>query len=205
MIHFQVEMESLKQIESALGTMRDKSKMVLRTAINNTAKETVKLLADEAQNEYYITKNAVKKSMTTDKATVGKLYALITSTGHTNELYGFKVSPKSYNPSNRPPAGHTGNVKRSNSPGYLYLMPGAAKDKYKAFVVKYTSGHLSIAQRVPGTTMQSDPTKEGIKNMNSISTPKMLGYEQGVFGVVEPKMYVMLHENIEAQILRYLG
>ena len=31
MIHFQVEMEDLTRIESALGMMKDKSKMVLRT------------------------------------------------------------------------------------------------------------------------------------------------------------------------------
>ena len=51
MIHFQVEMQDLTQIESALGMARDKSKMVLRTAINNTAKQTVTLLVDEANRE----------------------------------------------------------------------------------------------------------------------------------------------------------
>lgn len=205
MIHFQVEMEDLTRIESALGMMKDKSKMVLRTAINNTAKETVTLLVDEANREYYISKSKVKKTMSTKKATVGKLEAVITSAESVNELYDFKVAPKAYRPHNRPPAGHTGNVRRDNSPKRLYLKPGAARDKYKAFVVRYQSGHITIGQRVPGKRMKSKPEKEFVKTLLSPSTPNMLGYEQGVYGVVEPKMYDMLQRNIQEQILRYLG
>lgn len=205
MIHFQVEMEGLHEIESALGMMKDKSKMVLRTAINNTAKETVTLLADEANREYYIPKARVKKTMSTEKATVGKLEAIITSAEPVNELYDFKVSPKAYTPHNRPPAGHTGNVRRDRSPSRLYLKPGASGDKYKAFVVRYRSGHITIGQRVPGKRMKSKPHKEFVKTLLSPSTPNMLGYEQGVYGVVKPKMYDMLQQNIQAQIQRYLG
>ena len=43
MIHFFVEMQDLTEIEKALGMQKDKSKMVLRSAINQTAKETKKL------------------------------------------------------------------------------------------------------------------------------------------------------------------
>ena len=46
MIHLQVEMQDLTEIESALGMMRDRSKYVLRAAVNDTAGQTVKLLVD---------------------------------------------------------------------------------------------------------------------------------------------------------------
>ena len=105
---------------------------------------------------------------------------------------------------NRPPAGHTGNVRRDHSPSRLYLKPGAASDKYKAFVVKYQSGHITIGQRVPGKRMKSKPEKEFVKTLLSPSTPNMLGYEQGVYGVVEPQMYDTLQRNIQEQILRYM-
>lgn len=204
MIHFQVEMEDLTRIEAALGMMKDKSKMVLRTAINNTAKQTVKLLADEANREYYVTKAKVKSTITTKKATTGNLVATIISAEPVNELYDFKVSPKGYNPHNRPPAGHTGNVRRDHSPGRLYLRPGAG-DQYKAFVVQYRSGHVTVGQRVPGKRMKSNGAKEAVKTLLSSSTPNMLGYEQGVWGIVEPQMNDLLMENIQAQIARYLG
>ena len=205
MIHFFVEMEDLTQIESALGMAKDKSKMVLRTAINNTAKQTVNLLVDEANREYYIPKGKVRKTMSTKKATTGKLEAIVASEGPVNDLYDFRVRPKAYNPSNRPKQGHTGNVRRGNKPSWLYLDPGANSDKYKAFVVKFKSGHVAVAQRVPGTQMRSKPWKEAIKTLYSPSTPNMLGYEQGVYGVVEPQIYDLLQKSIQEQILRYLG
>lgn len=205
MIHFQVEMEDLTQIESALGMTKDKSKLVLKTAINNTAKQTVKLLVDEANKQYIINKKVnVRKTLDVKKATTSNLAAIVTSKGSTTELYDFRVSPKAYSPRNRPPAGHTGNVKRSNGPKHLYLKPGGG-DQYKAFVVKFASGHISVAQRVPGSTMKSKPNKEAIKNLRSTSVPAMLGYEKGVWGVVEPKMNDLLMDNIQAQIARYLG
>lgn len=205
MIHFQVEMEDLTRIESALGMMKDKSKMVLRTAINNTAKQTVVMLADEANRQYYITKGKVKKTITTKKATTGNLVAIITSAEPVNELYDFKVNPRTYIRGGGVPGGYKGNVRRGNTAAKLILKPGAAGDQYKAFVVKYQSGHITVGQRVPGKSMKSKPEKEFVKTLLSPSTPNMLGYEQGVYGVVEPKMYDMLQSNIQAQIQRYLG
>ena len=205
MIHFQVEMEDLTRIESALGMMKDKSKMVLRTAINNTAKQTVIMLADEANRQYYITKGKVKKTITTKKATAGNLVAIITSAEPVNELYDFKVNTRTYVRGGGVPGVYKGNVRRGNTAAKLILKPGAAGDQYKAFVVKYQSGHITVGQRVPGKSMKSKPEKEFVKTLLSPSTPNMLGYEQGVYGVVEPRMYDMLQSNIQAQIQRYLG
>lgn len=205
MIHFQVEMEDLTRIESALGMMKDKSKMVLRTAINNTAKQTVTLLVDEANRQYYITKGKVKKTMTTKKATAGNLQAVITSSEPVNELYDFKVNPRTYVRGGGVPRGYKGNVRRNKKASKLVLKPGAAGDQYKAFVVRYQSGHITVGQRVPGKKMKSKPEKEFVKTLLSPSTPNMLGYEQGVYGVVKPKMYDMLQQNIQTQIMRYLG
>lgn len=208
MIRYQVEMQNLLEIEAALGMMKDKSKFVLRAAINNTARQTVPLLVDEAAKEYFLDRNLskshVRKTLDVEKATTRTLTALVTSTGRTTELYDFAVRPRYYRPKRRPRGGHTGNVKRSNPPKFLYLKPGE-KDEYKAFVVKYKSGHVSIAQRVPGKRMKGNPQKEAIKNLRSTSVPAMLGSEQGVWGVVNPKIYEMLQNNIQEQIQRFLG
>lgn len=204
MIHFQVEIQDLTEIESALGMMKDKSKVVLKAAINNTAKKTVPLLVDEANKQYIVNKKVnVRKTLDVKKATTSSLTAIVKSTGRTTELYDFRVSPKGYNPRNRPQAGHTGNVKRTNPAKYVYLKPGAG-DQYKAFVVKFKSGHISIAQRIPGSRM-GNKNKEAIKNLRSTSVPAMLGYEKGVWGVVEPKMNDLLMAEIQAQIQRFLG
>lgn len=57
MIHYHVDVGDLTEIERALGMQKDKSKQVLKAAINDTVKETDKLLATEANKRYYIKKN----------------------------------------------------------------------------------------------------------------------------------------------------
>lgn len=205
MIHFQVDMQDLTQIESALGMARDKTKYVLRAAINATAKQTVMLFADEANREYYISKAKVKKTISIKNATVRTLTAVVTSAEPVNELYDFKVSPRTYIRGGGVPGGYKGNVRRDKKAANLVLKPGAADDQYKAFVVKYQSGHLTVGQRVPGKQMKSKPGKEFVKTLLSPSTPNMLGYEEGVYGVVEPQMYDLLQKSIQAQIQRFLG
>lgn len=218
MIHFDVNMDDLVEIEAALGMVKDKSKMVLRTAINNTAKQTVNLLVDEAKAQYLINKpTGVRKTMTVDKATVGKLYAVVRSNGKTSELYDFSVKPRAYRPKARPAGGHKGNVVRLNAAGQLEFGSITKSgqftnrnDPHKAFVVKYASGHISVAQRIPGSK-RSTPRpdhpegEEAIKNLRAVSIPKMLGNEQTVFGVVKPKVYNLLQQNIQTQLIRYLG
>lgn len=204
MIQYHVDMQDLTEIEAALGMMKDKSKIVLKAAINNTAKQTVVLLTDEANRKYHIAKSRVKKTMTTKKATTGKLEAIVTSSEPVNELYDFKVSPRTYVRGGGVPGGYKGNVRRDKSASKLILKPGARGDQYKAFVVRYKSGHITVGQRVPGKRMKSDSKKEFVKTLLSPSTPNMLGYEQGVYGVVEPQMYDMLQQNIQTQIIRFL-
>ena len=60
MIHYQVDVEDLTEIERALGMQKDKSKQVLKASINDAVKETDKLLATEGNKRYYIKKNTVK-------------------------------------------------------------------------------------------------------------------------------------------------
>lgn len=212
MIHYIVDMDSLTRIERDLGMMKDKSRIVLRNAINKTAKEAVELLVDEAGKAYYVKrKTSVRKTIDVKKAKVSDLVALITSKGKVNELYDFKVSSKNSNP----PIGHRANVRRSNPPKLVYLRPGST-DQYKAFAVKYKNGrnkkgHRTIAQRVPGKKMKNNPNKEAIKTLYSNSVPKMLEmvYGEDVQGAVAGRANVMIYEslqkNIQEQILRFLG
>ena len=218
MIRYKITTPSLKQIEDELGIMKDKSKMVLRNAINTTAKQTENLLVAEARKQYIIQKPArIKRTMLIKKATIRKLTATIRSSGRVSELYDFSVRPREYNPLQRPPKGHKGHAKRANRAGNLYYKPGS-DDEYKAFTVKYSSGHISVAQRIPGSKRIRPSGKrklaaprrghpreeESIKNIYSLSIPTMLGYEKGVWGVVNPEIEEKLLENIWLQMHRYL-
>lgn len=207
MIHFQVDMQDLTEIEAALGMAKDKSRMVLKAAINNTAKQTLTLLVDEANKEYQFTQPAqVRKTLSLQKATTKNLTALVTSKGRVNELYNFMVKPRTYIRGGGVPGGYGAHTKRGAAYQDIFLKQNAAadEDKYRAFVVKYKSGHKTFAQRRPGKRMKSNPSKEFLKTLFAPSIPNILGDEQGVYGVVEPKMYDMLQQNIQSQMLRFL-
>lgn len=215
-----VDMDDLTEIEAVLGMMKDKSKEVLKAAINQTAKDTMRLLPREASEKYCLRQTEARKTLDTKRATTAKLEAVVTSKGRTLELYGSKISPKRYNPHNRPPDGHTANVKLGNQPGRLVYKPGA-KDGYRAFVVRYDSGHLSIARRRPGKYMGEEwlkkkygwkpgmKKKEALKNLRMSSVPNMLyqilGGEEGVYNENKETIEELLQRNIQEQIQRFLG
>lgn len=207
-VYYQVEMEDLTRIEKALGMAKDKTTMVLRTAINDSAKELRLRLVKHAKEDYaYKSKQEINMASKIErKATVGNLSADLVVTGKIGELYKFNVSPRKiavpkgqpYNPPKR----YAGRVKRSSSRKMLALDPGG-KDRYKGFVVKYHSGHITVAERVPGTQMRSNPDKEQLTTLYSPSIPKMeeVMYRQ----YEEANMEQLLVDNIQAQIIRYLG
>lgn len=206
MINYIVDMGSLTQIEAALGAHKDKTKQVLKTAINDTAKQTMQLLINTAAQKYAIRdKQAIKKTMTLEKAKVSKLVATITSKGRVNELYNFRVNPNVYVRGGGVPGGYKGQVVKAGRGKKLTLKPGASGDQYRAFIVRYKSGHMTVGQRVPGKRMKSNRRKEFVKSLLSPSMPKMLGGDNGVYNIINPQIYTMLQTNIQKQILRYLG
>ena len=205
MIHFQVEMQDLTEIESALGMTKDKSKMVLRTAINNAAKQTENRMVTEAKTKYRYknaTKADIRKANDTKKAKVSNMAATITATGPTNELLDFRVKPSTYYPGGKgAPKMVYAKTLKSGSFKPVVLRPGAVGDQYKGFVVQYESGHYALAQRVPGSHMKKKPWKEALKSLLSLSAPKM---EEKVYDdSISDDMNDILMKNIQEQILRY--
>lgn len=209
MINFHVELdESYYVVSKDFARIRDKSSLILKAAINNTAKQTMTLLVDEANKEYQISQpSKIKKTLTLDKATVRNLTATITSRGRVNELYNFMVKPRTYIRGGGVPGGYGAHTKRGADYKNIFLKQNAGNgdDKYRAFVVKYKSGHRTIAQRRPDRKMKSDPSKEFLKTLFAPSIPNILGDEQGVYGVVEPRMRSMLQQNIDTQVQKFLG
>lgn len=206
MIHYHVEMQGLTEIESALGMAKDKSKMVLRSAINNAAKQTENRMVTEAKTRYRYkkaTKGDIREANEIKKARTSNMEAVIKATGATNELLDFRVKPSTYFPGGvgAPRMVYAKTLKDSSFKPVV-LKPGATGDKYKGFVIQYQNGHRALAQRVPGKKMKSKPWKEAVKSLLSLSTPKM---EEKVYDEkISSDMYDVLQKNIQEQILRYM-
>lgn len=198
-----VEMEGLHELESDLGMLRDKSNLVLKAAINNTAKIVSGEMVEGAHKKYDYKKASIKKANSIKKATVRKPESVISAVGPTNDMLSFRVRPSTYFPGSRgAPSWIKARVKRSQPFEKIALRPEAPNDKYKAFVVRYKSGHYALAQRVPGEKMKSKPWKEAVKSLLSLSTPKMeaIAYDENLEGNVDD----ILEGEIERQIQRFM-
>lgn len=206
MIHYVINMDGLGEIEAALGKTKDKSKYVLRAAINSSAKEIEKRMAKDAGQRYarndggmrpYRAVNTIKKAKT------GNLAAIIEVKDVNSGLYEYKLSDRTYYPGSKgAPSWIKAKQLKKNKLQRLAARPGGGSDQYKAFVVKYHSGHLALAERVPGTGMKGRPEKEAIRSLYATSKPKS---EETVFKKdIEADVHEVLMRNIQEQINRFL-
>ena len=205
MITYVVRMDGLEEIERALGMVKDKSKYVLRAAINETAKEVEKKMVAEAKNRYDVKggKRSFKQINKIKKARVSNLVAIIEARDKSSELVDYKVSPPTYFPGSKgAPKWISAKVLRQNRLRHMALLPGNSGDKYKGFVVRYKSGHIAFANRVPGSTMR-EKNKEKIESLYSMPKPNAEGVAYGL--EVDPDVYDILARNIQQQIDRFLG
>ena len=204
MMYVRVEMDDLIEIEKALGMAKDKSKMVLRTAINNAAKKTEKSMIDGANKKYRYKKGKkdIRKANSVRKAKARDLSALVEARGPLNELMDFRVTPMVYVPGGGYPEWYKARVLKGGKLKKIALRPDAAGDKYKGFIIQYKSGHYALAQRVPGKRMKSNPKKEAVKSLLSLCIPKA---EEVVFNEqnMSEQIYDQLQESIQEQIHRF--
>ena len=209
MIHFHVEMEGLHEIEEALGMAKDKSKVVLKAAINNAAKEVERRMSNEAKKKYRFESGKVadiRAANDTKKASASNLRAVIEVKSKIKEPKNFVLIPDTYFP------GGVGAPKwvkaknlRNGKLHKLALRPKDSGDKYKAFVVKYRNpggrDHVALATRVPGSRMR-DKNKEALRTLYSPSIPKM---EEVVYmDEVHDDANDILMNSIQEQIHRFV-
>lgn len=205
-IHYVVNMDDLTQIESALGMMKDKSKMVLRTAINNTAKQVEQRMSKETKQTYRyknVRVSDIREANTIKKAKTSNLVAIIEARGTPNELLDFRVRPNNYFPGGKgAPEWVKAKGRADTSLKEIAREPESEGDKYKGFVVRFKNGHLAMVERVPGKHMRNNPQKEAIEALYSIATPKM---EEVVYlEKVDEDVEGLLMRNIQEQIQRYM-
>lgn len=174
MIEFEVycEDEMKEQIEKALGELKKKTPNVISTAANKTATEARKLLAKMAHEKYSVKKKYVKfqKEISLTKAKVSKPTAFLKAKGGPLELYKFDVRPRTVDPKRR--KAPKGKVLSASS------MKSLQTGNLKAFIVRFTSGHITVGQRVGKRRLP-------MKVLYSPSVPTMLASEKNVYGILK--------------------
>lgn len=190
MIVFTVDDNGLiKTIANQLGEYHDKAPTVLKQALNATAKDARSMLAEQAKEIYVIQKSRFNKAMEFEPAKSSNLSATITAKGKPLELIDFKTNPKVPSTGANRPEVTKGKVLTAS--GLKRLEVG----NIKAFVAKFSSGHVSIVQRRTAARLP-------IKKLLSPSIPKMIGNEKEVYGKVQPEIAQLLDENIRKYIAK---
>lgn len=187
----------------ALGDLKSQRFKVLKNAVNATAKQAQKDLAERAQAEYTAKKGPLKRATTIKKGTDSKPEATITVKGATLELREFKTSA--------PKSGAKAKILNSST---LKLIQSQKGGRAKAFLATFESGHTAIVQRQEGQEYIRDKAKRQakygpgidvtrIKKLLSISFPKMVG-GSAVLGELAPSIYDTLLENVNKEIRRVM-
>lgn len=191
MIEIDYDRNMLAKVEKKLGSMKKEAPKVLKNAINQTAKQARKDLATEAQKTYVVKSGRFNKAMKIKNATSGRLEATIKATGQVMSLKDYKVSPATMRTGPQRPEVVKAKVLKAG--GMKSLQMG----DLKAFVVKFKSGHVAVAQRRGAARLP-------IKTLSANSIPKMIGNEKRVYGIVKPNIQKNLKANVEKQVRKVL-
>lgn len=209
-VEFDAEQQIL-EISRQLGTLKSQTTAILKNSINAAARKVRKQMVKDVKGEYAISnsellKNKSKGAPRLQTAKPSDPTAVIRSKGPMTELMDFVV-----NPSDR---GAQARVLQSS--GMKVLERGGAR----AFIARFSSGHIAIVQRVEGQTYTvngasdrigkygkpskgSWPDMTRIKKLLSPAVPHMLGNEK-VRENARDLLNHVLDEEIEKRITKAL-
>lgn len=168
--------DELEYVKNRLGDMKKKAPMVIRSAINKTAKEA-KTKDERITKKTYTAKSDIHDLQFT-KATTANLQAILRDRGA-------NVSMTHFSHYSGKRVGVSAIINKSHGRRRLGKYGNKAFSYNTIFVRK-------SSKRLP------------IEKMASISSPVMHGNEQ-TWGTIEDDIRQKLHENIEKELERILG
>lgn len=191
MIQIDVEGE-LQKIIQQLDRLPDQiaAPNILKNAVNATARKVRKQLVKDAKGEYAIkdTKGMKDESKGAPKvltASAANMTAAVRSRGPMQDIMAFMTRP------NQGTGAAAAQIMASGS------MKPLEMGGLKAFVTKFASGHVAIAQRKGADRLP-------VKKLLSPAVPVMLGNER-VRGQAEELAYETLQAEIDKRIAKVLG
>ena len=184
MIRVEVDQESLRYVQNRLGLMQRKAPQVISAALNDTARSARVKLATKARETYTVKSANFKGEMKIRRATYSRL---------------------------------TAEIKSQGKPASFRTSAGSRTRGAKANVVK-GRGLQAIVSRITGNKafkgsgslngqiyQRRGKSRYPLKVFSSNSIPVMIGNEEKVYGIVEPKIKSDLQKNMERQIKRLVG
>lgn len=188
-IDVQVNEAQLNDIEKKLGHLKNKAPTVLQRAINRAVQKAKTEAKDGANEEYFITKGNIEKTLRATRASRTRLSAELTSRGGPIALTKFKVSPKravTRTKRGKPsPKSYKAAVKRDSG-----LTPLSGDPK--AFFTIMGTGHEGVMERVSNRRLP-------LKQLYGPAVPSMIKNEE-VIERIQKESTETLEKRIDAEI-----
>ena len=170
-----------EKVKKKLGDLKDKSPRVAAKALNKTAKDARKKLAEKAQEAYTVKKKGFYGEMKIKSATAGNLDAIIRSSGSPISLSDFSVRA------------------RKGAAAAAQVVKGSGFKPLDKSGIKAWKGMNGLIWQRKGAP------RLPVKVLRSNSVPVMIGSEKHVYGIIKPDIQSDLNRNIEAEIKKLTG
>lgn len=188
MIVYEVNRAELDYVEKKLGSMKSKAPQVFKNAVNKTARQARKRIAQSAQGAYTVKQVGFNNHMKIRAASTGNLTASIDADGKPLTVIRFK---------NR-----AGKAKKGGA--------AASADIVKGGLKQLISSQGGKAFKRDGLVMQRQgKSRFPLKVLYSNSVPKMIEKvyegERGMAGDLRKPIQSDLRKNIEAEVKKIVG
>lgn len=188
MITYEVNRAELELVEKKLGDMKSKAPQVFKNAVNKTARQARKRIAQSAKGAYTVKQVGFNNHMKIKYASAGNLTASVDADGKPLTIIRFK---------NR-----AGRPKKGGS--------AAAADITNSGLKQLVSSQGGKAFKKNGLVMQRvGKERKPLKVLHSNSVPKMVEKvykgERGMAGALKEPIQSDLRKNLEAEIKKIVG
>lgn len=184
-IAIELDQADVNALDRRLKWMREEAPRALRNSINRTATAAKKDLVSKTREVYtYGKKNKdITSHMSTKRATVGDLTAIIYVRGGTEEMREFDVS---------------GGVGRGNTLTALINTGNGSKGFGSKGFQNQVGGYY-------GPFVRKGSSRLPIEKLYSLSVPSMVGNQGQVYGPTEPMIMAKLQTEVNAAVDKILG
>lgn len=189
MIHEEIKVVGIDEIEKKLGTLKKKAPAILCRAVNRASEKARTEAKREVSRKYFITQKNVLKTIRLTKASNTTLSSKVTSKGGAIALSKFRVSPRR----------HVSRTKRGKASPSVYkagveraggLKPLSGDPK--AFFAAMGTGHEGMMERVSNRRLP-------LKQLHGPAVPSMIKNEE-VLGKIQKESSDTLEKRIDAEI-----
>lgn len=199
----------INDVEKQLDGVKGKTKnSVLKTSVNNTAKQAQRLLAQKTSETYvgkHTRRSAVIQNSDVHKGNAKSPTAQIEFSSPVTEIKDYYVSSLQISKT-----AYTKKGKRRHKTIKGRVLNGENKKLEYAFVVQFKNGHIAVVSRVPGVNAKQHsgkPEKPHYEKLRKILSPSIATAVGGdrVYGESKEKIEKMLLEEVSKTMQKVLG